>query len=246
MAKQSVYLYVPACSQASRRIIEESSYSTTPSLSPGDVTPNCGLATTKTVITSESIKVLDKKLANEPKLERISSSKENTMAENQPSKGEGRPTNNAHSHELEPPKAQGHAKGIVFPHSSILWFLSTSYALSSDVYPKRDHHGSNRPYTRPTMNSTLKSEPRGLAMTLRILYYAPFSFERGARSLAATSPGSGGYFVDSRNAFIVAISSCSPEDDSKLDVWCSLFQLICYQTLSITPRLKLHIEVERA
>ena len=114
MAKQSVYLYVPASSRASRKIIEDSSYTTTPGLSPGDVTPTCGLATSKTVITSENIKVLDSKLADESKLDAICSTKETTVAEDQQSK-EGRPTNNSHSKKLKPPEAQRHSRGIVSP-----------------------------------------------------------------------------------------------------------------------------------
>ncbi|GAE00093.1 hypothetical protein PVAR5_8828 [Paecilomyces variotii No. 5] len=41
----SHFLYVPACSMASRRDIEQSSYCTTPALSQGERTPPCGQAT---------------------------------------------------------------------------------------------------------------------------------------------------------------------------------------------------------
>lgn len=41
----SHFLYVPACSRASRRDIEESSYDTTPDLSEGEETPPCGQMT---------------------------------------------------------------------------------------------------------------------------------------------------------------------------------------------------------
>ena len=44
MSNHSKYIYIPACSLASRWSIEQSSYMTTPDLSPGEGTPPSGQA----------------------------------------------------------------------------------------------------------------------------------------------------------------------------------------------------------
>jgi hypothetical protein len=53
------FTYLSAGGLASRRIIEESSYTTTPSRTPGDATPACGESIYKCVLGDENIKKVD-------------------------------------------------------------------------------------------------------------------------------------------------------------------------------------------
>jgi hypothetical protein len=53
------FTYMSAGALASRRIIEQSSYATTPSRSPGDATPACGESIYKCDLGEENIKKVD-------------------------------------------------------------------------------------------------------------------------------------------------------------------------------------------
>lgn len=53
------FIYMPASALASRRIIEQSSYTTTPDQSPADATPPCGEAVYKRSLDAEKIKTVD-------------------------------------------------------------------------------------------------------------------------------------------------------------------------------------------
>jgi hypothetical protein len=65
MSEGSKYLWVPASSQASRTIIEQSSYRTTPAQSSGEPTPPCGQRVHKVVLSLQAIKKVDMILKNE-------------------------------------------------------------------------------------------------------------------------------------------------------------------------------------
>lgn len=59
MADSSRFIYMPASALASRRLIEQSSYTTTPAQSPNDPTPPCGEAVYKRSLDAEEIKTVD-------------------------------------------------------------------------------------------------------------------------------------------------------------------------------------------
>lgn len=59
MADNVKFIYMPASSLASRRIIEQSSYTTTPDQSPNDPTPPCGEAVHKRSLNAEEMKTVD-------------------------------------------------------------------------------------------------------------------------------------------------------------------------------------------
>lgn len=59
MADNSRFIYMPASALASRRIIDQSSYTTTPDQTPTDATPPCGEAVYKRSLDAEKIKTVD-------------------------------------------------------------------------------------------------------------------------------------------------------------------------------------------
>lgn len=68
MPKCSTNVWVPASSQASRKIIEESSYATTPAQSTGEPTPPCGQRVNKIAFSKQEIKEIDTMLQKETTL----------------------------------------------------------------------------------------------------------------------------------------------------------------------------------
>lgn len=59
MSDNSRFIYMPASALASRRIIEQSSYSTTPNQSSTDATPPCGEAVYKRSLDDDKINNVD-------------------------------------------------------------------------------------------------------------------------------------------------------------------------------------------
>ena len=59
MSDSSKFIYMPASSLASRRIIEQSSYTTTPAQSPTDPTPPCGETVYKRSLDAQNIETVD-------------------------------------------------------------------------------------------------------------------------------------------------------------------------------------------
>lgn len=59
MSNNSRFIYMPASALASRQIIDQSSYTTTPNQSPTDPTPSCGEYMYKRSLDNEEIKDID-------------------------------------------------------------------------------------------------------------------------------------------------------------------------------------------
>lgn len=86
-SENSRFIYMPASSLASRRIIEQSSYTTTPDQSSTDPTPPCGEAMYKRSLDDEKIKTVDsilqmKQISDteifEPPSEKVEGNEKNT------------------------------------------------------------------------------------------------------------------------------------------------------------------------
>lgn len=65
MSDNSRFIYIPASALASRKIIEQSSYTTTPGQSSADPTPPCGEMVYQTSLDDEKIRIVDSILAME-------------------------------------------------------------------------------------------------------------------------------------------------------------------------------------